>query len=149
MRATPLPTGCSNEGRLSGTRNAMMRPPQRSRHRGGAVVPGMPDVRYRVGSDNEAMQREAIAALEREKAYLAASGHKGPCRRRCSWRSPAAGSRAAARSLSAAPSPSERETVVCRWLAAVGLRLGFRSPVLFPRIWTLPRQRSETTVSVE
>ncbi len=43
-----------------------------------AVVPGMPDVRYRVGIDNEDMQREAIAALDREKAYLAASGHRGP-----------------------------------------------------------------------
>ena len=43
-----------------------------------AVVPGLPDVRYRVGIDNEAMQREAIASVEREKKHLAASGHKGP-----------------------------------------------------------------------
>lgn len=43
-----------------------------------AVIPGMEDVRYRIGIDNEAIDRESIESLRREQAYLAASGQRGP-----------------------------------------------------------------------
>ena len=39
-----------------------------------AVVPGLADVRYRVGIDNEAILREGLASVRREQAYLGASG---------------------------------------------------------------------------
>jgi hypothetical protein len=42
-----------------------------------AVIPGMPDARYRVGIDNEALQREAIDSVRREQAHLASTGHRG------------------------------------------------------------------------
>lgn len=43
-----------------------------------ATIPGLEEVRYRIGIDNEAIERESIASLRRELAYLAASGHRGP-----------------------------------------------------------------------
>lgn len=43
-----------------------------------AVVPGLPDVRYRIGIDDEALLREVVASVRREQAYLAARGHTGP-----------------------------------------------------------------------
>jgi len=43
-----------------------------------AAIPGLADVRYRVGIDNEAMLREGIASVRREQAYLASIGHRGP-----------------------------------------------------------------------
>ncbi|MBP8290722.1 MAG: patatin-like phospholipase family protein [Chromatiaceae bacterium] len=43
-----------------------------------AVIPGLEDVRYRIGIDNEAIERETIDSLRREQAYLAASGQRGP-----------------------------------------------------------------------
>lgn len=43
-----------------------------------AVVPGLPDVRYRVGVDDDAMLEEAVASFHRERAHLAAIGHRGP-----------------------------------------------------------------------
>lgn len=42
-----------------------------------AIVPGMPEVRYRIGLDQEALQREAIESVRREQAHLAATGHRG------------------------------------------------------------------------
>ncbi len=42
-----------------------------------AVVPGMADVRYRAGIDQEAIQREGIASFRREQEYLASRGHRG------------------------------------------------------------------------
>jgi hypothetical protein len=42
-----------------------------------AVIPGMAEVRYRVGIDTEALQRESIASVRREQAYLASAGHRG------------------------------------------------------------------------
>ena len=42
-----------------------------------AVIPGMAEVRYRVGIDTEALQREGIASLRREQTYLASTGHRG------------------------------------------------------------------------
>ena len=44
---------------------------------GQAEVPGLPGVRYRL-TDIETMAQEGAAALEREKRYLASTGHKGP-----------------------------------------------------------------------
>lgn len=43
-----------------------------------AAIPGLEDVRYRIGIDNEAIEQESIESLRREQAYLAASGHQGP-----------------------------------------------------------------------
>lgn len=43
-----------------------------------AVVPGLPNVRYRVGIDNTALLREGIASVHREQAHLASLGHHGP-----------------------------------------------------------------------
>ncbi|MCG6984200.1 MAG: patatin-like phospholipase family protein [Thiocapsa sp.] len=42
-----------------------------------AVVPGLPDVRYRVGIDTDALRKDAIDSFWKEIAYLKASGHKG------------------------------------------------------------------------
>ena len=42
-----------------------------------AVIPGMADVRYRVGIDTEALQREGIASVRREQALHAAAGRRG------------------------------------------------------------------------
>jgi predicted patatin/cPLA2 family phospholipase len=42
-----------------------------------AIVPGLEDVRYRVGIDNEAILREGVASVRREQAYLASKGHRG------------------------------------------------------------------------
>ncbi|MEY6430858.1 patatin-like phospholipase family protein [Thioalkalicoccus limnaeus] len=42
-----------------------------------AIVPGMAEVRYRVGIDTEALQSEGIASVRREQAYLASTGHRG------------------------------------------------------------------------
>jgi len=39
-----------------------------------AVVPGLADVRYRVGIDNDAILQEGLASVQRERAYLRASG---------------------------------------------------------------------------
>jgi predicted acylesterase/phospholipase RssA len=43
-----------------------------------AVVPGLADVRYRVGIDTEAIASEGLASFRREQAYLASRGHRGP-----------------------------------------------------------------------
>ena len=42
-----------------------------------AEVPGLPGVRYHL-SDVEAMAQEGVDSVERERAYLASQGHKGP-----------------------------------------------------------------------
>ena len=41
-------------------------------------IPGLPNVRYRIGVTEDEMVREGIEANKRELAYLAASGHEGP-----------------------------------------------------------------------
>ena len=43
-----------------------------------AVVPGLEDVRYRVGMDTDKLARDAIDAFWREMAHLEATGHSGP-----------------------------------------------------------------------
>ena len=43
-----------------------------------AQIPGLEAVRYRIGFDHEAIERETIESLRREQAYRAASGHRGP-----------------------------------------------------------------------
>ena len=43
-----------------------------------AAIPGLEDVRYRIGIDNKAIERESIASLRREQAYRTASGQRGP-----------------------------------------------------------------------
>lgn len=43
-----------------------------------AVIPGMPDVRYRVGIDTAALRRDAIASFWREMDLFKAQGHTGP-----------------------------------------------------------------------
>ena len=42
-----------------------------------AEIPGLPGVRYRL-SEIDAMAREGLDSVERERRYLAAKGHKGP-----------------------------------------------------------------------
>ncbi|AFL75519.1 patatin-like phospholipase family protein [Thiocystis violascens] len=42
-----------------------------------ATVPGLPEVRYRIGVDDAALLAEGIASLRREQAHLAAQGHRG------------------------------------------------------------------------
>lgn len=42
-----------------------------------AVVPGMADVRYRMGIDTEALRKDAIDSFWKEMAHLKAAGHKG------------------------------------------------------------------------
>jgi hypothetical protein len=42
-----------------------------------AQIPGLPDIRYRVGKDQTDLAREGLKSVRREQAYLAASGHKG------------------------------------------------------------------------
>ncbi|MEH6532535.1 MAG: patatin-like phospholipase family protein [Photobacterium frigidiphilum] len=42
-----------------------------------AVVPGMENVRYRLGIDTEALKSDALESFEREMAHLKASGHTG------------------------------------------------------------------------
>jgi len=42
-----------------------------------AEIPGLSNVRYRVGIDDARMARDGIECIKRELAYLAASGHKG------------------------------------------------------------------------
>jgi hypothetical protein len=43
-----------------------------------AQVPGLADVRYRIGVDNEAFAREGVDSVMREKAYLKAMGYRAP-----------------------------------------------------------------------
>ena len=43
-----------------------------------AVIPGLEEVRYRIGIDNEAIERETLASLRRELDYRAASGQRRP-----------------------------------------------------------------------
>jgi len=43
-----------------------------------AIIPGIPDVRYWAGEDNSDFIREVVQGLDREKAFLAKSGYKGP-----------------------------------------------------------------------
>lgn len=43
-----------------------------------AVVPGLPDVRYRVGIDIDALRNDAVDSFWREIAQLKAGGHTGP-----------------------------------------------------------------------
>jgi hypothetical protein len=43
-----------------------------------AIIPGMPDVRYWAGADPSDFLRDGLEALQREQAFLAKSGHKGP-----------------------------------------------------------------------
>jgi predicted acylesterase/phospholipase RssA len=42
-----------------------------------AQIPGLPGVRYRL-TEVEAMAREGVESVARERAYLAANGHRGP-----------------------------------------------------------------------
>ena len=42
-----------------------------------AVVPGLADVRYRVGIDTDALRKDAIDSFWKEVAHLRASGHRG------------------------------------------------------------------------
>ena len=42
-----------------------------------AAIPGLADVRYRVGIDTEAILREGIESVRREQAHLASIGHRG------------------------------------------------------------------------
>ena len=43
-----------------------------------AVIPGLEDVRYRIGIDTEKLREDAVDAFRREMAYLGASGQQGP-----------------------------------------------------------------------
>ena len=43
-----------------------------------AEIPGIPNARYWVQTDIEPFIQDAIAAVQREQAYLARSGHQGP-----------------------------------------------------------------------
>ena len=43
-----------------------------------AEIPGIPNARYWVQTDIEPFIRDAIASAQRERAYLARTGHQGP-----------------------------------------------------------------------
>lgn len=43
-----------------------------------AEIPGLPDVRYRIGVNDAQMVKEGIQSNKRELAYLASIGHQGP-----------------------------------------------------------------------
>jgi hypothetical protein len=68
MTAALLAQGCAGPVRKDAVPTALT-------HQ--AVVPGMAEVRYRVGIDTEALQREGIASVRREQALLASAGHRG------------------------------------------------------------------------
>jgi len=64
-----LSTGCGTLPR---------RPAVPPEYRQGAVVPGIPDARVNPDNVMNDFTRMGLEALEREKAFLAASGHQGP-----------------------------------------------------------------------
>jgi hypothetical protein len=68
LTAAVLVQGCGGPMRKDAVPSALT---------GQAVIPGMSEVRYRVGIDTEALQREGIASVRREQAYLASVGHRG------------------------------------------------------------------------
>jgi hypothetical protein len=43
-----------------------------------AEIPGIPNARYYVDTDIESFARDAMASVQRERAYLVRTGHKGP-----------------------------------------------------------------------
>lgn len=69
MMTMLLATGCSTLPRQPAV-------PQDLRRE--AVIPGIPDARIPVDSVTTGFTSMGLAALEREKAFLAASGHQGP-----------------------------------------------------------------------
>ncbi len=47
-----------------------------------ATIPGLEEVRYRIGIDNEAIERESIASLRRERRPISPPAASAvPCRR--------------------------------------------------------------------
>lgn len=62
------------QGCATPTRLAAVPAPDTSR----AEIPGIPNARYWVTSDIEPFIRDALAAAQREQAYLARTGHQGP-----------------------------------------------------------------------
>ena len=61
--------GCATPGRLAAV-------PVQDTIR--AEIPGIPNARYWVQTDIEPFIRDAIASGQREQAYLARIGHRGP-----------------------------------------------------------------------
>ncbi|KAB2921237.1 MAG: patatin family protein, partial [Candidatus Contendobacter sp.] len=61
--------GCATPSRLSAV-------PAQDTTR--AEIPGIPNARYWVQTDIEPFIRDAIASGQREQAYLARIGHRGP-----------------------------------------------------------------------
>ena len=64
-----LALGCSTPKRMKAV------PPELQEK---AAIPGMPDVRYWADTDTAVFLRDAVESLDKEKAYLAKSGYKGP-----------------------------------------------------------------------
>ncbi len=67
--AMVLAQGCAGPVRLEAVPPAMTAQAQ---------IPGLEGVRYRIGIDHEAIERETIDSLRREQTYRAASGQGGP-----------------------------------------------------------------------
>ncbi len=64
-----LVQGCSHPPRLAAVPNEQTR---------AATIPGIPDARFFVNDTVEGIRAAGMAALARERAFLAASGHRGP-----------------------------------------------------------------------
>jgi predicted acylesterase/phospholipase RssA len=64
-----LALGCSTPKRMKAV------PPELQEK---AAIPGMPDVRYWADTDTADFLRDAVESLDKEKVYLAKSGHQGP-----------------------------------------------------------------------
>lgn len=64
-----LVQGCATPGRLAAV-------PAHDTTR--AEIPGIPNARYYVDTDIASFAREALASVQRERAYLARTGHRGP-----------------------------------------------------------------------
>ncbi|AYC32028.1 patatin family protein [Pseudomonas cavernae] len=43
-----------------------------------AKIPGIAEVRYRIGVDNQMLKSHGLESVQREQAYLAKTGHQGP-----------------------------------------------------------------------
>src|SRR5688500_17380645 len=68
LAAQALVAGCASPARLAAVPSASTVQAQA----------GIPNARFFLERDNGPIMREALSLLEREKAYLASTGHTGP-----------------------------------------------------------------------
>ena len=78
MRADPVILSLLAAAVLSGCSGPSRKPAVPEALTTQAVVPGLPDVRYRAGIDRDALMREGIQSFRREQAHLESHGHSGP-----------------------------------------------------------------------